>query len=65
MMGLKYHEKYVFITQQAGKPPFRRSFLQAFCKVLRSQKRPSGPTILAKKSMPNTLSKSRIDLFGL
>lgn len=65
MMGLKYHEKYVFITQQAGKPPFRRSFLQAFCKVLRSQKRPSGLTILAKNSMLNTLSKCLNALFGL
>lgn len=57
MMGLKYHEKYVFITRLTTTPIFKGYFSQAFCKVLCSQKRPSGLTILTKKSMLNTLSK--------
>lgn len=57
MMGLKYHKKYVFITRLMTNPIFKGYFSQAFCKVLCSQKRPSGLTILTKKSIPNTLSK--------
>lgn len=57
MMGLKYHKMYVFITRLTTTPIFKGYFSQAFCKVLRSQKRPSGLTILTEKSMLNTLSK--------
>lgn len=57
MMGLKYHKKYVFITRLMTNPIFKGYFSQAFCKVLCSPKRPSGLTILAKNSIPNTLSK--------
>ena len=65
MMGLKYHKKYVFITRLMTTPIFKDHFLQAFCKVLCSQKRPSGLTILTKKSMLNTLSKCLNGLFCL
>ena len=64
-MGLKYHKKYVFITRLMTNPIFKGYFSQAFCKVLCSQKRPSGLTILTKNSMLNTLSKCLNALFGL
>lgn len=56
---------YVFITRLTTTPIFKGYFSQAFCKVLCSQKRPSGLTILAKNSMLNTLSKCLNALFGL